>query len=60
MVTAEELVRILAVIQESNELSRTPMKDLLETVVKKDNSGNKWSDTEHYKHITNFNGKSEA
>ena len=60
MATAEDLMRILAVIRESNELSRAQMKDLSEAIAKKGNAGQKrWFDTDRYKHITCFNGKAE-
>ena len=60
MATAEDLMRILAVIQESNELSRAQMRDLSEAIVKKGNGGKSWSNIERYKHIASFNGKSEV
>ena len=60
MATAEDLMRILAVIQESNELSRAQMKDLSEAIAKKGSAGKKWSNIERYKHITSFNGKPEV
>ena len=41
MATAEDLMRILAVIRESNELSRAQMKDLSEAIAKKGNAGQK-------------------
>ena len=59
MATAEDLMRILVVIWESNDLSRAQMKNLSEAIAKKGNAGQKrWFDTDRYKHITCFNGKS--
>jgi hypothetical protein len=60
MATGEDLMHILAIIRESNELSRAQMKDIVEAIAKKGNNENKWSAIERYKHITSFTGKPEA
>ena len=60
MATAEDLMRMLAITQESNELLRTQMRDVSEVIVKKGNGGQKWSNIQRYKHITGFNGKPEV
>ena len=61
MATADDLMRILEMIWDSNELSRTQMRDLAEAIAKKGNVGQtKWFDIERYKHITAFSGKPEV
>ena len=62
MATAEDLMRILEAIRDSNELSRSQMKDLSEAIVKKGNGAQKkWYDVVRYKPITAFGGgKSEV